>query len=380
MTVEPQTWVDWSAVRADFPALEHWTYLNTATYGHVPRRSAAAIARHFAHRDELACSDFLAWYDESDRIRASIARLINATPDDIAFIPNSATALGLIAGGIDWKPGYNVVTLADEFPNQLYIPALIEHRGVEFREAPWESFYDSIDARTRLVVISEVNYATGFRAPIGEISQIIHETAHERGARLFVDGTQSTGALVFDVQKSRPDVLAVHAYKWMCSPTGVGFFYIAPDFRPLIRPNSIGWRSHGDWRNVDNLHHGSPVLKDSAERYEGGGLAFGFLHAMGASADWMLEIGPAAIEARVLQLADQARARLRNLGAQVTDTCSQIVTAKFDDRDVSALARDLKARRVIVAARHGFLRVSPHFYNNESDLDRLEEELRKLIR
>ncbi len=94
----------------------------------------------------------------------------------------------------------------------------------------------------------------------------------------------------------------------------------------------------------------------------------------------MLEIGPAAIEARVLQLADQARARLRNLGAQVTDTCSQIVTAKFADRDVSALARDLKARRVIVAARHGFLRVSPHFYNNESDLDRLEEELRKLIR
>jgi cysteine desulfurase/selenocysteine lyase len=375
MTVEPQTSVDWSAVRADFPALEDWTYLNTATYGHVPRRSVAAIARHFAHRDELACSDFLNWFDEIDSVRASIARLINATPDDIAFIPNSATALGLIAGGIDWKPGDNVVTLADEFPNQLYIPALVAHHGVEFREAPWENFYDSIDARTRLIVLSEVNYATGFRAPIEEISKI----AHQRGARLFVDGTQSTGALIFDVQKSRPDVLAVHAYKWMCSPTGVGFFYIAPDFRPMIRPNSIGWRSHGDWRNVDNLHHGSPVLKESAERYEGGGLAFGFLHAMGASADWMLEIGPAAIEARVLQLADQARARLRNLGAQVTDTCSQIVTAKFDDRDVSALARDLKARRVIVAARHGFLRVSPHFYNNESDLDRLDEELRKLL-
>ncbi len=376
MTIESQTTVDWPAIRADFPALENWTYLNTATYGHVPRRSFAAITRHFAHRDELACSDFLSWYDESDRIRASIARLVNTTPDDIAFIPNSATALGLIAGGIDWKPGDNVVTLADEFPNQLYIPALIEHRGVEFREAPWEKFYDSIDARTRLIALSEVNYATGFRAPIGEISKI----ARDHGARFFVDGTQSTGALVFDVQKSRPDVLAVHAYKWMCSPTGVGFFYIAPDFRPLIRPHSIGWRSHGDWRNVDNLHHGSPVLKDSAERYEGGGLAFGLLHSMGASADWMLEIGPESIEARVLQLAEQARARLRALGAQVTDTCSQIVTAKFAGRDVSALARDLKARRVIVAARHGFLRVSPHFYNNESDLDRLEEELRKLIR
>jgi selenocysteine lyase/cysteine desulfurase len=368
--------IDWDAVRAEFPALDDWTYLNTATYGHIPRRSVAAIARHFAHRDELACSDFLTWYDASDRVRASLARLVNSTPDDIAFIPNSATALGLIAGGIAWKPGDNVVTLADEFPNQLYIPALIEHRGVEFRESAWENLYDSIDARTRLVALSEVNYATGFRAPIGEISKIVRE----RGARLFVDGTQSTGALVSDVRQMRPDVLAVHAYKWMCAPTGVGFFYIAPDFRPLIRPNSIGWRSHRDWRNVDNLHHGSPLLKDSAERYEAGGLAFGLLDAMGASADWMLEIGPAAIERRVLQLADETRARLRTLGAQVSDTCSQIVTAKFAGREASSLARELKARRVIVAARHGFLRVSPHFYNQASDLDRLEEELRMLIR
>jgi selenocysteine lyase/cysteine desulfurase len=373
--------IDWNAIRAEFPALEHWTYLNSATYGQIPRRSVDAIARHFAHRDELACSDFLTWYDQAEQMRTPIARLINATPADIAFIPNAATALGLVAGGIDWKPGDNVVTLGGEFPNQLYLPALVENRGVEFREAMWESFYSSIDTRTRLVAISEVNYSTGFRAPIEEISRV----AHSRGALVFVDGTQSTGALRLDVQQSRPDALAVHAYKWMCGPTGVGFLYIAPALRAILPPNTIGWRSHRDWRNVDNLHHGSPVLTDSAERYEGGGLAFGLLGAMAASVEWMLEIGPEAIEQRVLALAGSARDRLRNLGAEVLDHGgSQIVAAKFPgdspERDPSRLARELKARRVLVAARHGFLRVSPHFYNNESDLDRLDAELRELIR
>ena len=112
---------DWNSIRADFPALTNWTYLNTATYGHVPRRGMDALNGHFAHRDELACSDFLAWYDDADRMRQPIAKLINATPDDIAFIPNAATAMGLLTSGMDWKPGDNIVTLSDEFPNQLYL-------------------------------------------------------------------------------------------------------------------------------------------------------------------------------------------------------------------------------------------------------------------
>jgi cysteine desulfurase / selenocysteine lyase len=367
--------IDWNAIRKEFPAVANWTYLNTATYGQVPRRGSDAIARHFGHRDELACSDFLSWYDEADRLRTPIAQLIQATPDDIAFIPNSSAALGMVAAGIEWKRGDNVVTLAGEFPNCLYIPALVDRHGVEFREAPWERFYDSIDARTRLVVLSEVNYSTGFRPPLAEVSRFVHE----RGAVLFVDGTQSVGALEFDVRESKPDVLAVHAYKWMISPTGVGFLYVDPQLRKTFPPNVAGWRTHRDWHNVDNLHHGMPILKDSAERYEGGGLAFGLLNAMGAVAEWMLELGPAEIEKQVLSLAASARDRLRELGAEAADTGSQIVAAKFPGRDPSHIARELKQRRILAAARHGFLRVSPHFYNNEADLDVLCTELRRIL-
>ena len=367
--------IDWNAVRAEFPALENWTYLNTATYGQVPTRGAEAVARHFAHRNALACSDFLAWYDESDQIRGTLARLIHAEADDIAYIPNSSTAMGLVAGGIDWKQGDNVVTLADEFPNCLYLPALVERYGVQFREVPWDRFHESIDERTRLVAISEVNYASGLRPPLAEIAKFLHE----RGVLLYVDGTQSVGALRFDVRESQPDLLAVHGYKWMCSPTGVGFMYVAPPLRKRLLPGVAGWRSHKDWHNVDNLHHGMPELKESAERYEGGGLQFGLLNAMGAAAEWMLELGTDAIEQRVLQLSQCVREKLRRLGAEAPETGGHIVAAKFPGIDSSKLARELRPRRVIVAARHGFFRVSAHFFNNEADLDRLEAELRLLL-
>jgi selenocysteine lyase/cysteine desulfurase len=366
---------DWEAVRSEFPALARWTYLNTATYGQVPRRAVAADAAHWANRDELACTDFLSWYDEADRIRDSAARLIHAEPDDIAFLTNSATALGLLAGGIDWKPGDNVVTLADEFPNCLYIPALVERYGVEFCEAPWECFYRAIDARTRLVALSEVNYANGFRPPLHEIASFLRSL----GVLLYVDGTQSLGALRFDVQRVQPDMLAVHAYKWMISPTGTGFMYVAPSLRAKLLPSVAGWRTHRDWRNVDNLHHGMPTLKDSAEKYEGGGLQFGLLHAMGASVNWLLELGTDNIERRVLELARLTRERMIALGGKTDDTGSQIVAVKFEGVDVSQLARELKARRVLVSARHGYLRISPHFYNNEEDLERLESEVQKLL-
>lgn len=366
---------DWQAIRAQFPALSNWTYLNSATFGQLPRCALDAVARHWERRDALACADFLDWYTDADRLRQSIARLIHASPADIAFMANASAAMGLVAGGLEWQPGDNVVTLAGEFPNYLYLPALIERYGVEFREVPWDRFYKSIDQRTRMVALSEVNYSNGFRPPLGEISQFLRA----RGVVLFADGTQSVGALRFDVQISQPDVLAVHGYKWLISPTGAGFIYVAPHLRDRLPPGEIGWRSHRTWRDVDNLHHGKPVLKDSAEKYEGGGLPFPLLYAMEASVNMMLEIGPEQIEKRVLELAGAARERLMALGADAPETGSQIVAAKFPGHDPSRLARELKAQRVLVAARHGFLRVSPHFYNNEEDLDRLETELRRLL-
>jgi len=366
---------DWASIRSDYPALENWTYLNSATFGQMSRRSVDAAAQHFAHRDELACADFLDWYDDMDRLRASIATLIHARADDIAFVINAAQGLSIVASGIDWKPGDEILTLADEFPNYLYMPALVERFGVKFVEAPWESLLDAVTPRTRLVALSEVNYATGFRVPVAELSKKLRE----RGVILFVDGTQSLGALQFDCSTAKPGAFVVHGYKWMLSPTGAGFLYVDPELRAKLPPTTVGWRSDKTWRSVDQLHHGAPRLKDSAEKYEGGGLPVPLLYAMEQSVNMMLEVGPAVIEARVLELAGKAREILRGLGATCEETGAQIVTAKLEGHDPSKLATALRAKRVLVAARHGFLRVSPHLYNNEADLETLRTELSALL-
>jgi cysteine desulfurase / selenocysteine lyase len=367
--------MDWDGVRREFPALAHWTFLNTATFGQLPRRATDAVARHFAHRDELACGDFLAWYNDADRIRAKIGRLINCGPEDIAFVPNASTALGLLLAGLDWQPGDRVLTLEHEFPNNLYAPGLLERFGVETTACPWDRFYESVNASTRLAIVSSVNYNTGFAPPLAEMSDYLHA----RGVLLFVDGTQSVGALRFDAARIQPDMLAVHGYKWLLSPNGAGFFYIAPQLRERLQPNVVGWRSHRDWRNVDNLHHGVPELLPSAEKYEGGSVSFALLYAMEASLDLILEIGSDVVEQRIMDLAAKAREMLRQVGAKVADCGSPIVAARFENRDVSALARELKERRVLVAARRGHLRVSPHLYNNEQDLEIFDRALRGCI-
>src|SRR5262249_34950063 len=155
----------WHRVRKEFEALEHWTYLNTATYGQMPRRGNEAAMQHFIHRDELACSDFLKWFDDMDALRASLGRLIHCRAEDIACTSNASVALGLLLGGLDWRAGDRIVTLEGEFPNNLHAPHFVG-KAVEFVETPFEGFDDALTPRTRLVLMSMLNYSSGFRPPL----------------------------------------------------------------------------------------------------------------------------------------------------------------------------------------------------------------------
>jgi len=368
--------VDWEQIRGEFPALSKWTYLNTATFGQMPRCAAEAVTRHFARRDDLACSDFMDWFDDADRLRARVAGFIHCQPGDIAFIQNASAGLSLLLGGLDWKTGDRIVTLEDEFPNHYYYPALLGGRGVEFVETTFERFDDCLTPRTRVVAISTVNYSTGFRAPIEELGAELRR----RGILLYLDGTQSLGALPFDVARVQPDILSVDAYKWLLSPNGVSFMYVSPELRERLSPAVIGWRSDRHWRNHENLVHGALEFATGAEKYEGGMLPFSLLYAMDAVIEMLQAIGPEHIERRVMELAGKTREVLRGAGATlVADRSpyynSPVVTARFEGRDAPALARELESRKVLVAARHGNLRVSPHFYNNDADVEGLREAL-----
>lgn len=368
--------VDWEAIRAEYPALTSRTFLNTATFGQLSRRTVQAVEGHFRRRDAHACTDFLAWYDDMDRIREAAARLIHAQPTDIAFVHNASAGLATLLQGIEWKPGDSVVTLKDEFPNNTYATSRLHRKGVEFREVEWDRFYESIDETTRLVVLSALNYSSGFRPPLAHIGEFLKQ----RGVLFFVDATQGLGALRFDLQTTHIDVLAAHGYKWLLSPVGAGILYVRPQVRRWLEPTVVGWRSHHDWRSVDHLHHGEPEFAEAAERYEGGMIPFDVLYGMEQAISAMLQLGTDTVERRVLGLASRCREILGGLGGELVPGESPILAARFRDRDASMLARELKSAGVIASARHGRLRVSVHLYNNEADLEVLERELRRILK
>lgn len=366
---------NWAEIRSRYPALQNYTYLNTATYGLLSQRTTAAVAGHFARRDELACSDFLSWFDDIDRTRAKAAQLIHAHADDIAFSLNAATPLSLLLGGTHWKPGDRIVTLTNEFPNQLYYASLLKERGVELIETEWPDFFDAITPNTCAVLLSQVSYSTGFRPPLEQIGPFLKE----RGILFYVDATQALGALTVNVQQVQPSMLAVHGYKWLLCPNGAAFFYVSPELREKLHPNVVGWRSHEDWRNVNRLHHGAPTFAQSAEKYEGGMPAFPCLYAMDAALSEFLEIGPERIERRVLELTATLQERLHELGhVAVLHRHSPITAAHIPNTDPAVLVARLKEHKILASARHGCLRLSLHLYNDESDIDRLIEALKRV--
>jgi selenocysteine lyase/cysteine desulfurase len=233
-----------------------------------------------------------------------------------------------------------------------------------------------VNERTRLVLMSSVNYSTGLRPPLGDVSRHVHG----RGGLLYVDGTQSVGALEFRIPEVEPDILAVHGYKWLLSPNGAGFMYVSPQLRDMLAPTVVGWRSDRRWREVDNLHHGAPEFVAAAEKYEGGMLNFPSIYGMGASVDSMLELDPAAIEQRVMDLTRECTTILEGAGATIAHKNSPVIAARFKGHDAQQLSAALRARRILTAARHGHLRVSVHFYNDESDLRALSGALREITR
>jgi selenocysteine lyase/cysteine desulfurase len=336
-------------------------------------RAEQAVARHFARRNADACSSFLTWFDDADRLRAKLARLFGGAADDYCFIPMANAALTLMARGIEWRPGDRLVTLENEFPNQIYASALLPP-GVDLVETPYAEIGRYLDdGRTRLVALSAMSYSNGFRPPLDELLPELRR----RGILSFVDGTQGAGVLVQDMDLLKPDFYACHAYKWMLAPAGAGFAYVPPQTRAWLLPYQVGWRSHKDWRNVDALHHGRPEFSPGAERYEGGMLPAALLDSLDASVDLFLEIGRERIEARALGMAARVREAVIDLGGELAvPGDSPIIAVRFPGHDARAIARRLKEDRVLVSARQGNLRVSCHFYNNEDDVQRFANALR----
>ncbi len=373
--------MDWNALRtAEFPIAEHWAYFDHAAVSPLPRRSADALRAWTEDQIQYGVVHWPDWELKLRALRADLARLIGAHADEIAFVSSTTHGIGLVAEGLPWREGESVVTAAEEYPSNLIPWNNLASRGVTLRTVPsrdgrvWaEDLFDAIDSSTRLLTISHVEFASGFRNDLDRIG----EHCRSRGVAFFVDAIQGLGPHVIDVSQTPIDFLAADGHKWLLGPEGAGFLYVRRDWIERLRPIGVGWHSVVGSYNALEVDF---TLKPTAERWEGGSFNMPGLQAFAASVGLLLEIGPDRVSERILERAEAVREIARQCGWRVygsdrREDTSGIVALEKSGVDPNEVVRRLRSQGVAAACRRGRLRLSPHIYNDDQDMERLREGL-----
>ncbi|MDR3636326.1 MAG: aminotransferase class V-fold PLP-dependent enzyme [Isosphaeraceae bacterium] len=374
--------MDWEQLRRnEFPIAERFAYFDHAAVSPLPRRAGDMLRTWADEQERFGVVHWPNWGRKLESIRRDAARLINADIDEIAFINNTTHGIGLVAEGFPWQPGDTVVSAEEEYPSNLYPWLNLESRGVVLRTVPsregriWlRDLAAAIDRTTRLVTISHVEFASGFRNDLDDLADL----CHARGVALFVDAIQGLGPHVIDVQRTPIDFLAADGHKWLLGPEGAGILFVRRPWIERLRPIGVGWHSVVGSFNASGIDF---RLKPNAQRWEGGSPNMPGLQAFGASLSLLLEIGPETVSRRILEQAERVRAAAEAAGWQVygsdrPEDRSGIVALERAGVDPHQVVQSLRTRGVVVACRRGRLRVSPHVYNNGDDLERLADGLR----
>ncbi|HEX9205537.1 MAG TPA: aminotransferase class V-fold PLP-dependent enzyme, partial [Candidatus Deferrimicrobiaceae bacterium] len=270
----------------------------------------------------------------------------------------------------------NLVTSNAEYPSNVYPWMRLQSRNVEVRMVPAregrvkkEDLFAACDGKTRLIALSSVEFANGYRNDLPGIG----EYCQHRGIFFCVDGIQSVGALPMDVKAFGVDALSADGHKWLLSPEGIGGFYISRDVMEMVEPVILGWhsvRNRFDFENYDFR------LSPDARRFEPGSLNTVGLAAFNASLDLLLSVGVDRVWERIRRLTGRVLEKAREEGYEVVtpdhpEERSGIVTFRVPGADNASLWKALLARRAVCSHRAGGIRVSPHFYNTPEEIDRL---------
>ncbi len=371
----------WEELRlAEFPVARRWAYFDHAAVAPLPRRSGDALRAWTLEQEENGVVNWPAWADKVESIRDLSASLLNADRDEIAFVNSTTQGIGLIAEGFPWRHGESVVIPAEEYPSNIYPWMNLASRGVSVRLVPsragriWpEDLVEAMDHTTRMLAISHVEFASGFRNDL----DVLVELCRFRGIALCVDAIQGLGALAIDVRRTPIDFLVADGHKWLLGPEGAGLLYVRRDWIERLRATGVGWHSVVGSYNSPEIEF---RLKPSAQRWEGGSFNMAGLQALGASLGLFREIGTELVSRRVLDRAAAvrelaARADWRVTGSKRPEDCSGIVAIDHDDVPAEQAAHTLRQQGIAVCARRGKLRISPHIYNNDDDLERLHDGL-----
>lgn len=362
------------------PIAQRLVYFDHAAVAPLPAPTRDAIQTWLTQATEQGDVAWHQWAARVEQLRATAARLIGARPTEVCLVPNTTAGISLVAEGYPWREGDNVVTLANEFPSNQYPWMNLVSRGVETRRVAvnggavnLDEIAAACDSRTRIVSVSWVGYATGWRVDLGEVGEL----CRRRGCLFFLDAIQGLGVFPLDVHAAGIDFLAADGHKWMLGPEGAGLLYIKQEHLNRLRPLNCGWNSvvaGSDYTRIDL------TLKSSAARYEGGSQNCCGLIGLAASLDVLASLGlsPTAspIAEHVLAITDYACERLARLGAtflapREKNHRSGIVTFQIHGQDPHQLRRRLEAAGIITRYRAGGVRISPHGYATMEEVDRM---------
>lgn len=373
-------------LRALVPVAQKSAYLDHAAVAPLPQPAAEAIQKWVKEASETGNPAWGSWVKGVEALRGAAADLIGARQEEIALVHNTTGGISLVAEGLLWRDGDNVVTFADEFPSNVYPWMNLASRGVETRRVPTSEsgrpdlakLAAACDSRTRVVTVSWVGFATGYRHDVRRIADI----AHSRGALVFLDAIQGLGVFPIDVDEFGIDFLAADGHKWLLGPEGAGFAYIRHSHLDRLRPIGPGWHSVMPGQDYTHIELN---LRPTAARYEGGSQNICGMLALGASLKTLAALEPKNVSATVLDITDMACDRLMEIGAKLVSDRdlahrggqqrSGIVAFEMPGKDPLALKRFALERGVVFGCRAGRLRISPHAYNNEEDLERLVDAL-----
>lgn len=370
--------MDWNEIRDQFPAAKKIVCLNAAQRPPVSKLAAAEGKKYYD--DLLDCGNVTLeeLNAKKEQTRKNVAEFINANKEEIAFTVNTSHGMNIIADVL--KGCGDVVKMMDEFPSST-IPWLYRKYNVAFVEPeksryPIELIEKSVNEKTKIVVTSHVQSGTGFKQDLSELGKL----CKKRGLIFVVNATQSAGAMPIDVKESNIDFLVFAGYKWMMAGHGIGVLYVNSKWFGKISYPAAGWLSVENAYAMDNKN--IAVKKDASE-IELGVPQYPNIFALSGAISMLNKIGIENVEKRIYELEDYLLEKTRAMNLEIispSERKNRSGITVFLIRNAKDIAQKLRERGVIVSARGEGLRVSLHVYNNEDDVDRFVDEMKKIMK